>query len=140
MITMPKKLFHQRLTEAGADLIEASGPVQLARALGQFSDTVLFLEDHPWLQAAAALLPDASPQKVFFISDSVSPAPAADITTVTIGLGGVPETGSVLLGSSSPQAFRLSLCPRRHIVVIPADRAALTMTEALAVTAREPSA
>ena len=36
-------------------------------------------------------------------------------------------------------AFRLSLCPRRHIVVIPADRAALTLAEALTLTAREPS-
>jgi L-lactate dehydrogenase complex protein LldG len=136
---MPIRLLHQRLTEAGATLIEANGPVQLAQTLRQYSDTVLFLEDHPWLQAAAALLPDAFSQKVFFVSDTVSPAPAADITAVTIGLGAVPETGSVLVGGSSPQAFRLSLCPRRHLVVIPADRAFLTLAEALAVTDQEPS-
>jgi L-lactate dehydrogenase complex protein LldG len=136
---MPNKLFHQRLTEAGASLISTSGPVQLARALSQYSDTVLFLEDHPWLQAAAALLPDAFSQNVFFVSDTVSPAPAADITAVTIGMGAVPETGSVLVGSSSPPAFRLSLCPRRHIIIIPADQAFLTLGEALAVTARESS-
>jgi L-lactate dehydrogenase complex protein LldG len=136
---MPIKLFQQRLTEAGASLISASGPVQLARALRQYSDTVLFLEDHHWLQAAAALLPDGFSHNLFFVSDTVSPAPAADITAVTIGLGAVPETGSVLVGSSSPQAFRLSLCPRRHIVVIPADQAGLTMSEALVATAQEPS-
>ena len=80
-----------------------------------------------------------SPPKVSFISETVFPAPDLDITAVTVGLGAVPETGSVLLGSRSPQAFRLSLCPRRHIIVIPADQAALTMAEALALTAREPS-
>jgi hypothetical protein len=71
--------------------------------------------------------------------DFTHQAPADVDTLVTVGLGAVPETGSVLINSGSPAAFRLSLCPRRHIVVIPADRAALTMAEALALTAREPS-
>ena len=34
----------------------------------------------------------------------------------------------------------MSLCPRCHIVVIPEDRAFLTMAAALALTAQEPSA
>jgi L-lactate dehydrogenase complex protein LldG len=136
---MPIKLFHQRLTEAGAVFLQAQGPDQLAHALSRFVDSPLFLEDHLWLKAAAALLPDASSQNIFLVSDTVAPSPAADITAVTVGLGAVPETGSVLLGSRSPQAFRLSLCPRRHIVIIPADQAWLTMAEALMVTEQEPS-
>ncbi len=139
LITLPIKLLHQRLTEAGASLIAASGPGQLAHALSQFVAAPIFLEDHPWLKAAAALLPDASSQNILFVSDTVAPVPATDFTAVTIGLGAVPETGSVLLGSRSPQAFRLSLCPRRHIVIIPADQAWLTLAEALMVTEQEPS-
>jgi L-lactate utilization protein LutC len=137
---MSIKLLRQRLTEAGAVLLQAQGPDQLAHALSRFVDPPLFLEDHPWLEDAAALLPaDASFQNVFFVSDTVGPSPAADITAVTVGLGAVPETGSVLLGNRSPQAFRLSLCPRRHIIVIPADQAVLSMAEALMVTEQEPS-
>jgi L-lactate dehydrogenase complex protein LldG len=131
-------LLHQRLSEAGSSLIVANSPVQLARALGQYSATKLFLEDHPWLHAAADLLPEAFCQ-IAFVSDTGFPAPAENITAVTIGLGAVPETGSILLGSRAPLAFRLSLCPRRHIVVIPAAQASLTMAAALALTAAEPS-
>jgi L-lactate dehydrogenase complex protein LldG len=137
--TSSLNLLRQRLTEAGASLIESTGPHQLAAALSQFTDTLLFLEDHPWLQTAAALLPDNSSTNFTVISETVIPEPALDFTAVTIGLGAVYETGSVLLGSRSPLAFRLSLCPRRHIVVVPADQASLTMDEALDLTSREPS-
>ena len=136
---MPMSLLQQRLTEAGASLIEAHGPAELASALTRFPDLLLCLEDHPWLRAAAALLPAEFSSKISFISATFFPPPDLDITAVTVGLGAVPETGSVLLGSRSSQAFRLSLCPRRHIIIIPAGQAALTMAEALAVTAGEPS-
>jgi LUD domain len=135
---MPFDLLRQRLIEAGSSLIVANGPDQLARALGQYPTTELFLEDHPCLKAAATLLPQAS-SKISFVSDAVFPAPAEDITAVTIGLGAIPETGSILIGSHSALAFRLSLCPHRQIVVIPAEQASLTMTEALALTAAEAS-
>jgi L-lactate utilization protein LutC len=136
---MSLTLLRQRLTEAAAALLQAQGPIELARALAPFADYPLFLEEHPWLQAAAVHLPaDFSPQ-ISFISEIALPAPDLDITAVTIGLGAVPETGSVLLGSRSSQAFRLSLCPRRHIIIIPAHQAALTMAQALALTAAEPS-
>jgi L-lactate dehydrogenase complex protein LldG len=136
---MSLELLRQRLTEAGAFLVQAQGPLQLVHALTLFADHPLYLEDHPWLRSAASLLPEEFSAQISFISPTVFPAPALDITAVTIGLGAVPETGSVLLGSRSPQAFALSLCPRRHIIIIPADRSVLTMAAALAVTAREPS-
>jgi L-lactate dehydrogenase complex protein LldG len=132
-------LLRHRLTKAAATLLQAQGPIELARVLAGYTDYPLFLEDHPWLQAAASHLPaDCFPQ-ISFISQHALPAPSLDITAVTVGLGAIPETGSVLLGSRTHQAFRLSLCPRRHIIIIPAHRAALTMAEALALTAAEPS-
>jgi hypothetical protein len=136
---MAMSLLHQRLIEAGASLIQAHGPAELAAALTRFPDLPLFLEAHPWLRAAAALLPADFSAQVSFISATVFPTPDLAITAVTVGLGAVPETGSVLLGSRSPRAFRLSLCPRRQIVVIPAEQAALTLAEALSVTSAEPS-
>jgi L-lactate dehydrogenase complex protein LldG len=136
---MSLDLLRHRLTEAGASLLQAQGPAGLARALAGFADYPLFLEDHPWLRAAAGHFPETFSPKTSYISDTVFPAPDLDITAVTVGLGAVPKTGSVLLGSRSYQAFRLSLCPRRHIIIIPANRAALTMAEALALTAAEPS-
>jgi L-lactate dehydrogenase complex protein LldG len=158
----------QRLTEAGASLAQADGLAQLAQAISQHAGAALVLEDHPWLQAAAAHFPAALSREILFMANfsfnPLSPRvervrvrgetdnnfdqekmpksghPNLDFvdTVVTIGLGAVPETGSVLLSSRSPQAFRLSLCPCRHIVVIPADQASLTMAEALALTGREP--
>ncbi len=136
---MSLELLHQRLTEAGASLLKAQGPAQLAEILNLFADHPLFLEDHPWLRDAAAHFPKEFSYKTSFISETVVPTPDLNITAVTVGLGAVPETGSVLLGSHSPQAFRLSLCPRRHIIVIPTGQAALTMAEALAITVGEPS-
>jgi hypothetical protein len=136
---MPLDLLRRRLTEAGASLLQAQGPIELARALTPFADYPLFLEDHPWLRAAASHFPADFPPPISFISATAFPSPDLDISAVTVGLAAVPETGSVLLGSRSPQAFRLSLCPRRHIIIIPAHRAALTMAEALALTAAAPS-
>ena len=136
---MPSELLRQRFIEASASLVQAQGPEQLAQIISQHAGPVLVLEDHPWLRAAAAYFPEDPGREIHFTSEFGHPRPEAVETAVTIGLGAVPETGSVLLNGRSPQAFRMSLCPRRHIVVIPADQAALTMAEALALTAREPS-
>jgi L-lactate utilization protein LutC len=133
------EMLQKRLTEAGASLQQVRGSAQLARALSRYADTSLVLEDHPWLRAAAAHLPENLPGEIYFIADSDYPKPESVDVLVTIGLGAVPETGSVLLSSRSPQAFLLSLRPRRHIIIVPAGQASLTMAEALAVTAGERS-
>ncbi len=133
------ELLHQRLTEASASLIQVQGPKQLAQTISQHGGPILVLEDHPWLQAAAARFLDDLAREFYWISGSGQSTPDTIDTAVTIGLGAVPETGSVLLSGRSPQAFRMSLCPHRHIVVIPSDQAALTIAEALALTDREPS-
>ena len=135
----PAELLHQRLTEASASLVLAQGPQQLAQAISRHAGPILVLEDHPWLQAAAAHFPEDPTREIYFISPPDFPTPDAIDTAVTIGLGAVPETGSVLLSGRSPQALGMSLCPRRHIVVIPANQAALTMAQALALTAQEVS-
>jgi L-lactate utilization protein LutC len=132
-------LLHQSLTEASASLSQARGPGQLAQVLRQFAGPILTMEDHPWLQVAASHLPDHPAGEIQVMPPSGLPDPKSLDTLVSVGLGAVPETGTVLLGGGSPLAFRLSLRPRRHIVVIPADRAFLTLAEALALTAREPS-
>jgi L-lactate dehydrogenase complex protein LldG len=111
----------------------------LAHAISQHAGATLVLEDHPWLRSALAHFPAEPAQTIFFTSDAPPGTPETVDTAVTIGLGAVPETGSVLLGGDSPQAFRLSLCPRCHIVVIPAHQSLLNMAQALTLTARQPS-
>jgi L-lactate utilization protein LutC len=135
----PLELLHQRLTEASALLAMAQGPEQLAQAISQKAGATLVLEDHPWLRAAFSHFPDDPAQEIYFISDPSQGTPETIDTAVTIGLGAMPETGSVLLSGRSPQALRMSLCPCRHVVVVPADQAALTMAQALALTALETS-
>jgi L-lactate utilization protein LutC len=134
----PLELLHQRLTEASALLAMAQGPEQLAQAISQKAGATLVLEDHPWLRAAFSHFPDDPAQEIYFISDPSQGTPDID-TAVTIGLGAVLETGSVLFSGRSPEALRMSLCPYRHVVVVPADQAALTMAQALALTALETS-
>jgi L-lactate utilization protein LutC len=133
------ELLHQSLTDAGASLSQARGAAQLAQVLSQSASSSLTLEDHPWLQAAAAYFPDHTAHGMQVMLPPGLPNLKSVPTLVSVGLGAVPETGSILLGNSSPQAFRLSLCPRRHLVVIPADQANLTLASALTLTAREPS-
>jgi L-lactate dehydrogenase complex protein LldG len=133
------QLLHQRLTEASASLAQAQGPLQLAQTISHNAGNTLALEDHPWLRAAVTHFPDDPPKEIIFLSDPGQLTRELLDTAVTIGLGAIPETGSVLLGGTSPQAFRLSLCPHRHIIVIPAHQASLTLAQALAITAREPS-
>jgi L-lactate dehydrogenase complex protein LldG len=161
------ELLCQRLTEAGATLARARGPAQLALAIYRYAGDIVIMEDHSWLRACALHFPNDFAKEILFIKDyffnSLSPLgervrvrgelnttngiadlfdyspPFGPDTAVTIGLGAIPETGSVLISSGSPQAFHLSLCLRRHIVVIPDNQASLTMAQALALTDREPS-
>jgi L-lactate dehydrogenase complex protein LldG len=56
-------------------------------------------------------------------------APEAD-TVVTVALGAVPETGSVLVASSAGAGW-LPFKARRQVVLVPPDLAILTLTQAL---------
>ncbi|MFP3866938.1 MAG: LUD domain-containing protein [Desulfobacteraceae bacterium] len=117
------------------------GAEQLARALAAPRRGTLVLEDHPWLQGVAPRLASLGATGVRFISQ-LPPAQAwmAEVdTAVTVAAGALPETGSILLNALSPLAFRLSLRPRVHLVIVPAERAGLTLAQALEWTAQEPS-
>ncbi|AEB10040.1 Lactate utilization protein B/C [Desulfobacca acetoxidans DSM 11109] len=135
------ELLRQRLEENRAELARVCGVAELAQVILSNTGNNLALEDHPWLRAAYEQLTSAQQVHVHFLSgfDIDPKAPLQVDTVVTVGLGAIPETGTVLVGSRVPEAFRLSLCPRRHYVIVPADKACLTMSEALALTGQEPS-
>lgn len=130
----PEELLRQRLAEAAADYAAAVGPAELAAAIATHSQAPVLLAPHPWLEAAAAFLPSAGPAWQFLRSTS-RPDPLAAETLVSVGLGAIPETGTVLVAAADPQVWRLSLAVRRQLVVIPASRAQLNLGEALALTA-----
>ncbi len=134
-----RQLLRQRCREAGTVLLEAAGPEELGRAIGHGAERPLGLADHPWLQEAARHLPAPLRQEaqVFTLQELSQPPEVA--TAVIVGLGAIPETGSVLVTGTDPAAWRLSLCPRILKVVIPAAQATLSLAAALARTARDPS-
>jgi len=134
-----QELLAQRCQEAAAVFQTADGPRQLAQAIGQQVGFPLVMADHPWLREAAGYLPAELLREMEFAGESESLSPAQVDTAVLVGLGAVPETGAVLIAGRPPAAWRLSLCPRRLVVVIPAAQAALSMAEALEITAQEPS-
>lgn len=136
---MSRELLKQRCQEASASWLEAQGPIQLAQAIGRQAGLPVVLQDHPWLrQAAEHLLPDRADGVHIAGASGLIPATAVD-TAVVVGLGAVPTTGSVLVAGRTWADWRLTLCPRRLVVVIPAARAALTLAEALDSTAQEPA-
>jgi L-lactate dehydrogenase complex protein LldG len=134
-------LLLERLTEARADGREVTGPDALAEVIMAHARDPVILEDHPWLRATALPLIAQGTIKPCFLAELSGPPawiPEVD-TAVTIAEGAIPETGSLIINAHSPLAFRLSLRPRCHIVLVAADRAGLTLTEALEWTARESS-
>ncbi|MBM4288855.1 MAG: hypothetical protein FJ135_12085 [Deltaproteobacteria bacterium] len=135
------ELLRLRLADCHARLAQVRGVEHLAQTLAREAGAFLILEDHPWLRAAAAFLSDYPDKKTQVVSkvENWAGMPAKQDTVVIVGLGAVPETGSLLLSDHSQVGWWLSLCPCRQIVVIPEDHAFLTMTVALELTAREPS-
>ncbi|MDP3181216.1 MAG: LUD domain-containing protein [Desulfobaccales bacterium] len=125
----PSPTLQTRLTEAAASLHEVRGPAALARLLAAAGEP-LWLEEHPWLRQAAPELEKLGVKPRF--------ADAAEIpqahTAVTVALGAMPETGSVMMGAAGAAAARLPFRARRHIVLVPWDRADLTLSEALELT------
>lgn len=124
-------LLETRLKEVAGRLHRARGPQALAEILAQDAGGPLWLEDHPWLQEAAPEL-----EKI-----GLSPRIAPEIwemeahTAVTVGLGAVPETGSVLVAGDGPASW-LSLQARVHVVLVPTQRADLSFSQALDLTGK----
>ena len=125
-------LLKTRLEEVGGRLHKVRGPTALARLLAARAGQPLWLEDHPWLRRAAAHLPEFG-LTPHFGNDPA--APPAD-TAVTVALGAIPETGSVLVGP--PASAWPALKARKHIILVPAARAGLSLAEALALTRSQP--
>lgn len=136
---MSQKILSQCCQEAATALLAADNPRQLAQAICQQAGSPLVLADHPWLREASAYFPAEIMREMQFAGEMEPVPPSRVDTAVLVGLGAVPETGSVLISGDPPSAWRLSLCPRRLVVVIPAWQAALSLTEALELTARDPS-
>lgn len=121
-----ENLLEARLKEAGGRLYRASGPQALAHILAQEAGGPLWLEDYPWLRV---VVPELQRK-------GLTPGIAGDTwelevdTAVTVGLGAVPETGSVLVAGDGPASW-LPLQARRHVVLVPALRANLSLSQAL---------
>lgn len=134
-------LLFSRLAEAGVRGHLVHDRDRLAHVIGECARAPLVCEAHPLLQAVALRLRAAGGPEPHFPKELTPDEGRASTidTIVTMGLGAIPETGSILISARSPAAYRLSLRPRCHIIVIPAACAGLTLNQALEVTASESS-
>lgn len=122
-----------RLKDAGSSYQEIRGTEALARYLAGQAQGTLWLEEHPWLRQAAPELAKAGVETAFA---GRSWAPDAD-TAVTVALGAIPETGSVIMSGGADPAAWLPFRVRRQIVLVPPNKDNLSLTEALEMAARE---
>ncbi len=120
-------LLKQRLGEARSPLTRVQGPVALARRLIG-AEAPLWLEDHPWLRQVAARLTELGVKNHVAQADWTPEAG----TAVSVALGAIPETGSVLVDSGGGVAAVLAFRAKQHIILIPPDRANLNLPQALA--------
>jgi L-lactate dehydrogenase complex protein LldF len=120
-------LLARRLEEAGSALEQVQGPVALARYLSTAPPPV-WLEDHPWLRPAVAELEKLGVQPRVARREW---APEAG-TAVTVALGAIPETGSVMVEAGGGPAAVLPFRARQHLVLVPRDRAEMSLAQALA--------
>jgi L-lactate dehydrogenase complex protein LldG len=119
-------LLAKRLREADSSLTEVNGPVDLARRLAAEAEP-LWLEEHPWLRPVAGELEKLG---VRFRLAQADRAPTAG-TAVTVGLGAIPETGSVLVDSGGGPGAVLAFRARKQIVLLPRQSSCLSLTQAL---------
>ncbi|MGB9294153.1 MAG: LUD domain-containing protein, partial [Desulfobaccales bacterium] len=121
-----------RLEEVGATCRQVRGADQLARLLAQLPEPLWF-QDHPWLSRAARELRrlGLSPHLV-----KRRWAPPGQ-TAVSVGLGAIPETGSVLIEAASGPAAAISFRVPRLVVIVPREAAALSLAQALDLVARQ---
>ncbi|PIU53911.1 MAG: hypothetical protein COS90_03645 [Deltaproteobacteria bacterium CG07_land_8_20_14_0_80_60_11] len=119
-------LLAKRLREAGSSLSEVKGPADLARRLAAEAEP-LWLEDHPWLHPVAGELEKLGVKHRIAQADW---APMAG-TAVTVGLGAIPETGSVLVDSGAGPGAVLAFQARKQIVLLPRPSSRLSLAQAL---------
>jgi ferredoxin len=122
----PTTLLGQRLQEVGSSLAEVKGPADLARRLAG-EPGPLWLEDHPWLRPMAGELEKLGVRPRVA---QVDWAPMAG-TAVTVGLGAIPETGSVLVDSGGGPGAVLAFRARKQIVLLPSHSSRLSLTQGL---------
>ncbi|MEJ2069686.1 MAG: LUD domain-containing protein [Syntrophobacterales bacterium] len=122
-----------RLAEVGTGLVSLAGAQALARYLNDTSQGEVYLEDHPWLQPVAQELTNLG---TFCNLARDEWAPPCD-TAVTVGLGFMPATASVLTAGGGGPAAWLPLRARRHVVVTPPEQAGLNFQEALTLTTKQ---
>jgi L-lactate utilization protein LutC/ferredoxin len=123
-----------RLQEAKSSLEEIAEPAALAQRLA-VAPAPLWLEDHPWLRQVAAELQGLGVQHRVVQGDW-SPEVG---TAVTVGLGAIPETGSILVDSGRGAASVLPFRAGKHIILVPRNRVDMSLSRALAwVQSREP--
>jgi L-lactate dehydrogenase complex protein LldF len=119
-------LLAERLREAGSSLSEVKGPADLARRLAKEAKP-LWLEDHPWLRPVAGELEKLGIKPRMARADW---APIAG-TAVTVGLGAIPETGSVLVDSGAGPGAVLAFRAGKQIVLLPRNSSRLSLAQAL---------
>jgi L-lactate dehydrogenase complex protein LldF len=119
-------LLAKRLREAGSSLAEVKGPADLARRLAAEAEPV-WLEDHPWLHPVAGELEKLGVKPHIAQADW---APMAG-TVVTVGLGAIPETGSVLVDSGAGPGAVLAFQATKQIVLLPRHSSRLSLAQAL---------
>ncbi|MBM4300034.1 MAG: hypothetical protein FJ121_00655 [Deltaproteobacteria bacterium] len=122
----PYSRLAKRLREAGSSLTEVKGPADLARRLAA-APAPLWLEDHPWLRQVAGEL------KKLGVKHGIAQAewaPEAG-TAVTVGLGAIPETGSVLVDSGAGPGAVLAFRAGKQIVLLPRQSSRLSLAQAL---------
>jgi len=129
----PAPTLQSRLQEAGSSLTEAQGPVELARYLAAQTQGELWLEEHPWLRRAAPELEKLGVKAAF---GGRSWAPDAD-TAVTVGLGAIPETGSVIMSGGGGPASWLPFRARRQVVLVPHNQNSLSLSQAIEQAGKE---
>jgi L-lactate dehydrogenase complex protein LldF len=122
----PTALLAHRLQEAGSSLAEVKGPADLARRLAM-EEEPLWLEDHPWLRPVAGELEKLGVRPHIAQADWT---PVAG-TAVTVGLGAIPETGSVLVDSGAGPGAVLAFRAGKQIVLIPRPSSRLSLGQAL---------
>jgi L-lactate dehydrogenase complex protein LldF len=128
----PSPSLAARLAEAGAEYHQVRGTADLARLLASLGEP-LWLQDHPWLRAAAAELRKMGVAPHLAGTDW---GPSGE-TAVVVGLGAVPETGSVLIDSAAGPAAALAFRVRRLVILVPSGHAALSLAQALERMVRE---
>ncbi len=122
----PTALLAKRLREAGSSLSEVKGPADLARRLAAEAEP-LWLEDHPWLHRVAGELEKLGVTPHIARADWT---PMAG-TAVTVGLGAIPETGSVLVDSGAGPGAVLAFRAAKQIVLLPRPSSRLSLAQAL---------